>query len=149
MFQLKTEDRLRSWREFRSSIDHLSIPEALQKTAELWSTAPFTPYKLDVADPNSWPDPWTLIEGNIYCDIAKAAGILYTMLLTRHRDQLEFELRVYQDPETGFMYNLAWFNQGKYILNLIDREVVNNEQFNKNMILLQQYTALELQLEKY
>ena len=84
MFQLKTEDRLRAWREFRYSIGRLPLDQALQQTVELWSRAPFIPYHLDAKDRMSWPDPWQLVDENIYCDLAKALGIMYTMLSLIH-----------------------------------------------------------------
>lgn len=149
MFQLLNEDRLKSWREFRSSLDLLSIEDALAQTAEFWDRAPFSPYYLDSDNPKSWPDPWTLIDENIYCDVAKCLGIVYTITLTKHRKNLDVEVRVYYDLKTGYEYNLAWFSQGKYILNMIDGEVLNNEQFDKTLKLKHTFTAVELQLENY
>lgn len=149
MFQLKTEDRLRFWREFRQSIDNISLPAALQQTSEFWTQAPFTPYYLDNTQPSTWPTPWQLVEENVYCDVAKSLGIAYTMLLTKHRKKLDIELRVYRHPDTGVEYNLSWFNQGKYILNLIDCQVVNITQFDKTLQLVGKYNASELQLENY
>jgi hypothetical protein len=150
MFQLKTEDRLRSWREFRSSIGNLSLQDALISTAELWAQARYTPYHLDVDAPETWPDPWQLIDDNVYCDLAKSLGIIYTMLLTKHKNDLDIELRVYVDTSTSAEYNLSWFNEGKYILNLVDREVVNKKQFDDTEFKLKRsYSSLELQLENY
>lgn len=149
MFQLKTEDRLRSWREFRYSIGAMPLESALQQTVELWSRAPFIPYHLNSKDSKSWPGPWQLLDENIYCDLAKSLGIMYTMLLTEHRNNLEIEIRIYKDPETGYEYNLSWFNKGKYITNLIDAEIVNIEQFDKALQLEQIYTTHELQLQNY
>ena len=147
MFQQKPEDRLRSWREFRATLDLLPIDQALAQTAEYWARVPFTPYLLDPDNPTSWPNPWTMIEENIYCDIAKCLGIVYTVLLTKHRTDLEFEIRTYEDNIR--VYNLAWFNQGKYILNMIDSTVVNTKQLNKTLKLNRIYTAVELQLDNY
>ncbi len=147
MFHLPAEDRLRSWRDFRSTIESLPIDQALDQTAEFWSRAPFVPYCLDPADEETWPDPWTLIYENVYCDLAKCLGIVYTLCLTTHNDELEVEIRVYKDPVTGYEYNLAWFNQGKYILNMIDGEVVNIKQFDKNFKLTKTVTTKKLQLE--
>ena len=74
---------------------------------------------------------------------------MYTVLLSTHRTDLDIEIRVYEDPKTKYVYNLAWFNQGKYILNMVDGEVLNNKQFDKTLKLKKQFTSLELQLEKY
>ena len=147
MFQLKAEDRLRSWREFRTSIESLPIEQALAQTAEFWARAPFVPYNLDPALPQAWPDPWTLVYENSYCDVAKCLGIVYTISLTKHKTPVEF--RVYRDSKTGYEYNLAWFARGKYILNMIDGEVLNNTQFDKSLKLIKQFSEKELQLESY
>ncbi|CAB4129177.1 hypothetical protein UFOVP112_275 [uncultured Caudovirales phage] len=149
MFQLPAEDRLRSWREFRSAIESLSIEQALAQTSEFWAGAPFVPYNLDTESMSNWPDPWTLVYENSYCDVAKCLGIVYTMSLTGHKKNLAVEIRVYEDPKTRYRYNLAWFNQGKYILNMIDGEVLNNKQFDKTLKLVKQYSEEQLQLENY
>ena len=137
-----------SWRDFRTTLESLPIEQALIETAEFWRVAPFVPYNLDPDDLGNWPDPWTLIMENSYCDIAKCLGIVYTITLTGHRKDLEIELRQYEDPKTRYVYNLAWVNQGKYILNMIDGEVVNTKQFDKTLKLVKQYNK-ELQLENY
>lgn len=147
MFQLKAEDRLRSWREFRSGISELPMDMALLQVSQFWSKAPFTPYHLDHM-PESWPDPWTLIEENYYCDVAKALGMLYTISLTTHKKDLNVEFRTYSD-DIGHEYNLVWINKGKYILNLIDCEVVNIEQFDKTLKLCRIYLEEELKINSY
>lgn len=149
MFQLHTEDRLQSWREFRSSVGKLPIEQALAQISELWSVAPFVPYNLDVACPENWPNPWELLEENTYCDVAKCLGIVYTITLSKHRSNLDIEMRVYKDMSTGYEYNLAWINRGKYIINMIDKEIVNKKQFNKTLVLKHQYTAVDLKLDYY
>jgi hypothetical protein len=146
MFQQDAEGRLKSWREFRSTLESLPLEQALAQTAQLWAKAPFTPYNLDPDTPELWPDPWTLIFENTYCDIAKCLGIVYTMLLTEHKTTLDVEFRVYEDPKKKYEYNLAFFNQGKYILNMIDGEVVNNTQV-KELVLKKQFSAAQLHLE--
>jgi hypothetical protein len=149
MFQLKAEDRLRAWRDFRTTLDTLPLENAMAQIAEFWAQAPFSPYHLDPESIDQWPDPWTLIDENVYCDIAKCLGIVYTAILTQHRTDLSVEIRVYEDPRTGYEFNLAFFDQGKYILNMIDGSVVNITQIEKTLKLKKTITAVELQLEKY
>ena len=149
MFQQKPEDRLRSWREFRSTLESLPLEQALTQTVEFWAGAPFVPYNLDSNFPETWPDPWALIIENSYCDVAKCLGIVYTISLTGHRTNLDIEFRVYEDPKTRYSYNLAWINQGKYILNMIDGEILNNEQFDKTLKLIKKYSKEQLKLEHY
>jgi hypothetical protein len=149
MFYLPTEDRLRLWRDFRQTLNLLPLDKALAQIAEFWARAPFTPYHLDMDSIENWPDPWALINENTYCDIAKCLGIVYTVSLTTHRSDLDVEVRVYTDSEKHYEYNLAWFAQGKYILNMIDGEVLNIEQFDKTLKLKKIITAVDLKLENY
>jgi hypothetical protein len=148
MFQQSAEARLRVWREFRNQLNQLPLSNALEQVVQFWSRAPFTPYYLELNQPDTWPDPWTLIEENYYCDIAKCLGIMYTVSLTQHKTYLELEFRSYQD-ELGHEFNLAWINDGKYILNLIDNKVVNIEQFDKTLNLKCRYSEIELKLNNY
>jgi hypothetical protein len=149
MWKLDTAGRIAQWRDFRKSLDELPFDQALDVVAKFWQTAPFSPYNLDPDRSETWPDPWTLIYENVYCDVAKCLGIVYTLLLSKHKTALDVEIRIYQDPKTRYGYNLAWIGQGKYILNMVDGEVVNNKQFDKNLKLIKTYTAVDLQLENY
>lgn len=149
MWKLDPSDRITHWRDFRKSLNDLPLDQAIANVAEFWQRCPFSPYYLDPDAPDTWPDPWTLIYENHYCDIAKCLGIMYTILLTEHRKNIDVELRVYRDPTTGYVYNLSWINQGKYIINLIDGTVVNNTQFDKTLKLQNTLSAVELKLENY
>ena len=62
-------------------------------------------------DQPTWPDPWQLLSDNIYCDIAKGLGIMYTITLL-DREDLQDACMV--DSSLG---NLVLICQGKYILN--------------------------------
>ena len=149
MWKLKPSERLSRWRDFRKQLDTQSLDEAIQATADFWSSCPFTPYYLDPRQPETWPDPWQLIDENYYCDVAKCLGIVYTLLLTDHKDKIDFEIRVYYDSEARVTYNLAWLNQGKYVLNLDSAEVLNNTSLDKNLKLQHCYTGSVLNLDQY
>jgi len=149
MFRLPVASRLEAWRNFRRSLDELEFEQALARTAEFWTPAPHKAYYLDPDDVESWPDPWTLVEENYYCDLAKSLAMLYTVYLTNHRNSIEYEIRVYKDPDTGVLYHIAYLCQGKYILNLVDSEVVNNTSINKKFKLVRCYDSSKLNLEKY
>jgi hypothetical protein len=149
MWKLNSSERMSHWYAFRKKLSTQTLEQALQATAEYWQKCPFVPYYLDINDTDNWPGPWDLIHTNTYCDIAKCLGIVYTMTLTAHGSALETEIRVYHSPVTGYSYNLAWFNQGKYVLNLIDGEIVNKQQIDKTLTLIKQYNANELQLDTY
>ena len=146
MFKLNPSERLLRWREFRKSLDEQDLSAACQSVVDFWSTCPFSPYYLDYDYPELWPDPWTLIEENYYCDLAKTLGMLYTIKFTTHNPDVE--IRVYYDAATRYNYNLVWINQGKYVINLIEGEVVNKAQVSKNLKLKVKYNE-ELKLNSY
>lgn len=149
MFKLSTGGRLGHWKTFRSQLANLSLSEALEATNSLWQSCPFIPFYLDVEHPETWPNPWELIQENYYCDLAKALGIVYTLHLSDHSAQLDPEIHVYYDPVRKYHYHVAYFAQGKYVLNLIEEEVVNKQQIDQRMKLKYCYTAADLKLEQY
>jgi hypothetical protein len=149
MFHLSTSERIARWKSFRQQINQLALPDAAFETLQFWYSCPFIPYYLSSDDPKSWPDPWQLITENYYCDLAKALGIVYTLHLSEHGPTLEPEIRVYYDPDSGYTYHVAYLCQGKYVINLIEAEVVNKEQINQRLKLKHCYTASDLKLEQY
>lgn len=149
MFKLPPSNRLDFWKSFRSQLNDLPLFVALGKTQELWDTCPFTPYYLDPENAMSWPDPWQLLIENYYCDLAKTLGILYTIYFTDHRRTLAPEIRIYYDYQTKYSYHVAWLCQGKYVLNLVEGEIVNKEHINQQLKLTHRYTATDLKLEQY
>ena len=149
MFKLKPSDRLDRWKSFRFSLNEFSIGKAVELTNELWAACPFTPFYLDPAEPNTWPDPWTLLEENYYCDLAKVLAIIYTLHLCNHGQTLNPELRIYINTKTRHTYHIAYLCDGKYVLNLIEGEIVNKQHINQELQLRYRYTAADLKLEKY
>jgi len=149
MFKLLPNNRLSEWKSFRNQLNQVTLPIAVRKTQEFWQSCPFTPFYLDPNNPNEWPDPWQLIIENYYCDLAKTLGIVYTLHLTDYKDQIFPELRTYFDPNTRHYYHIAYLCHGKYVLNLIEGEVVNKEHINQQLKLKRCYTATDLKLEQY
>jgi hypothetical protein len=149
MFKLNPSDRLDRWKSFRFSLNEFSIGKAVELTNELWAACPFTPFYLDPEDLNSWPDPWTLLDENYYCDLAKVLGIIYTLHLCDHGKNLQPELRIYTNTKTRHTYHIAYLCDGKYVLNLIEGEILNKEHINQELKLKHRYTAADLKLEQY
>ena len=148
-WNLRVNDRLTQWKEFRHKLTDLPLDQAVVEVNELWSTAPFVTYYLDPSDSKSWPDPWTLLAENYYCDVAKSLGIIYTIYFTSHK-HVPLEFRTYYDYKEKVRYNLAWIDQGKYILNYYPYEIVNTELVEeKKLQLIYQYSSTELALDKY
>lgn len=149
MFKSNPAERINLWRNFRLELDSMQLDSALDATQNFWQKCPFVPFYLEVLNPKSWPNPWDLIVENHYCDVAKALGIVYTLHLTSHRNTLNPEIRIYHDTNTRHMYHIAYFCQGKYVLNLIEGEIVNKEHINQELKLKYCYTADDLQLKQY
>lgn len=149
MWKLTASERVAHWKDFRKTLDHLSVENAIQSVADFWQGCPFVPFYLEPDSPEDWPTPWELIAENYYCDLAKALGMLYTIYFSAHGHELEPELAIYYDPETEFMYNLPILAKGKYVVNLFDSKVVNIESINKNFILKYRYSGKDLKLEEY
>ena len=148
-WNLRVNDRLAEWKDFRNKLGHLPLDQAIQELNGMWSTAPYVTYYLDPSEPHTWPDPWQLLAENYYCNVAKALGILYTIYFTSHRTK-DLELRVYYDYKDKERYTVVYMDQGKYILNYWPYEIVNTKQIEeKQLQLLYRYTTTDLQLEKY
>lgn len=148
-WQLSDSNRLTEWKDFRRHISGLKLEQAVHEVNAMWSTAPYVTYYLPPDQPEQWPDPWTLLSENYYCNIAKALGIIYTIYFTSHKD-VDMDLVIYYDYQNKERYNTASISQGKYILNYWPYEIVNTKHIEQEQVkMLYQYSKAELQLEKY
>ena len=148
-WNLRVNDRLTQWKDFRHQLDRLPLDSAVVELNNMWSTAPFVNYNLDPSDTKTWPDPWALLAENYWCDVAKALGIVYTIYFTGH-SPTPMEIRVYYDYKDKTRHTMVWLDDGKYILNYWPYEIVNTKQIEeKQLQLLYQYSSTDLQLEKY
>jgi hypothetical protein len=105
------EQRLAAWTALRDRVRDLSTPEALKEINSWWQTTPWRAYHLHWDDRTDWPDPWQLLSDNIYCDLARGLGILYTITVLDRDDIQDAELI---ETDQG---NLVLVEGGKYILN--------------------------------
>ena len=148
-WNLRVNDRLAEWKDFRHKLSDLPLESAVVELNKMWSTAPFVNYNLDPSEPKSWPDPWTLLAENYWCDVAKTLGIVYTLYFTNHKST-PAEIRVYYDYQDKIKYTVAWIDHGKYILNYYPYEIVNTKYIEeKQLQLLYQYSNTDLALDKY
>lgn len=147
MWKSEVSERLVHWRTFRLSIGGMPLEQAVHETSQLWQNCPHKPYYLDPNDPESWPSAWELITENYYCDLAKALGMIYTIAYSAHGHDLPMEIHVYNDAVTGYEYNLAVFDDGKYVINLLDGETVNIESVNEKFKLKRCYGSDVLKLK--
>lgn len=147
MWNLNSDERLRHWRHFRKEIGTKSLESALKDTVNLWSYAPYVSHYLHPLDISNWPDPWTLVHENCYCDLAKSLGMLYTLYLSDHYKNgiKNLEIRIYEGNLDRF--NTVWVNGGKYILNLEFNTVVNKSSINNDLKLESTVSIDQLKLD--
>lgn len=113
------DQRLDSWVQLRQHVVAVDVETALRDINTWWFQTPWVPYHLHWDDQATWPDPWQLLSDNIYCDIARGLGIMYTISMLDRPDIQDAEL-----IEVG-SDNLVHLSQGKYILNWDKDEIVN------------------------
>ena len=105
------EQRLAAWNSLRDRVRDQPKPYALEEINIWWQQTPWRAYHLHWDDRQDWPDPWQLLSDNIYCDLARGLGILYTITVLDRDDMQDAELI---ETEQG---NLVQLDGGKYILN--------------------------------
>jgi hypothetical protein len=121
MWPATFDNRLHAWINLRNRCQSLDAETALTAINQWWFNAPWVPYHLHWDDQAPWPDPWQLLSDNIYCELARGLGILYTINLLDRADMADAEL-VLSDDGT----NLVLVAKEKYILNWDKDLNVNN-----------------------
>jgi hypothetical protein len=112
-------DRLRAWQQLRDHCVDVELSEALTAINRWWHQAPWTPYWLHWDDRADWPDPWQLLENSYLCPVARALGIMYTVVLLKRDDVQDAEMIEVND------HNLVLICRQKYILNWDPAHIVN------------------------
>ena len=137
MWPTSFDKRLKSWFELRNSVESQPLDLALININHGWFETPWQPYYLHWDDQATWPDPWQLLSDNIYCDVARGLGILYTITLLDRADLTSTSLVLTQ---TG--HNLVLVDRLKYIMNWEAQSIVNT---SHNVVVHQQLTQQQIQ----
>ena len=111
--------RLASWNQLRSAVATMPVDQCLHAVNAWWFDSPWRAYHLHWDDQPAWPDPWQLLDDNLFCGLARGLGMLYTIALLDRPDIKDAEL-----IDTG-SDNLVLVEQKKYILNW-DRDQLLN-----------------------
>jgi hypothetical protein len=119
MWHKNFPDRLQSWTQLRDQNVAVPKPQALSNINTWWFESPWQPYHLHWDDQQIWPDPWQLLGDNIYCSLARALGIVYTIALLNREDLADVVLAEVDGD------NLVLVDQKKYILNWDRSQIVN------------------------
>lgn len=123
MWPATFESRLESWVDLRNRCQQSSLEDTLLEINHWWFDVPWKPYYLHWDDIQTWPDPWQLLSDNIYCDLARGLGILYTITLLDRADLTSARLVLTDSGD-----NLVLVEKEKYILNWDKDNVVNTIQ---------------------
>lgn len=120
MWPKQFEKRLQAWAELRNHCASGDVISCLNYINDWWMSAPWRPYYLHWDDLAVWPDPWQLLLDNIYCDLARSLGIVYTIMML---DRAELGTVEIIETDLG---NLVLVDSGKYILNWCAGTILNN-----------------------
>jgi hypothetical protein len=112
-----------SWNQLRDQAQSLPLESALASINTWWFGTPWRPYYLHWDDQLTWPDPWQLLSDDIYCELARGLGILYTITLLDRADMVDATLILTEDGS-----NLVQVATEKYILNWNSDSIVNTFQ---------------------
>ena len=115
--------RLESWNQLRDQTQNLPLEKALIDINAWWFNCPWKPYYLHWDDQPNWPDPWQLLSDDVYCEVARGLGILYTITLLERADMTPADLILTEDGT-----NLVLVAKEKYILNWESDSIVNTNQ---------------------
>ena len=111
MWPTTFEQRLVAWQQLRDEVGQQLTPENLQRIEQWWMQSPWQSYYLHWDDRRDWPDPWDLLSDNMFCCLARALGIMYTIALCTGADKFNAVLAEVDGN------NLVLIDNGKYILN--------------------------------
>ena len=119
MWKTPYQESLADWVSLRREASLLKQPEQLILINDWWFRAPIVNHLIYWEDAKSWPTPWHLLNNNGYCELARALGIVYTIMIIENRTYTD--LKIIQTHED----NLVLVDGGKYILNWAPGEMLN------------------------
>jgi hypothetical protein len=119
MWNRSFEGRLRDWHRLRQTAVQAPKSQCLDMINAWWFRAPWSSYYLHWDDRSTWPDPWQLLEDNLFCSLARGLGMLYTISLLDRADIQNAELVQTEND------NLVLIDSGKYVLNWDPHRIVN------------------------
>ena len=136
VWQQSPKQRLKTWREFRLSLDDIEYEEdCLQAVVDWWKTAPVGSRELEIYDVKSWPDPWQLIYTNALDENSIALGMAYTL----HLADWMCDVLLVQNQEESWI-RLVVLVDDTYVLNYT-YGVVEEKQILKNCSIVEKYNT--------
>lgn len=136
MWQTTYEARLLDWNRLRQQAQLLFEYDQLMLVNDWWQQAPIVNRTITWDDPSKWPTPWQLLINSGYCSLARALGIVYTLMLINQDTSTNLEITNNGED------NLVLIDQGKYTLNWAPGEIVNTHSASLTVINSIHSTAL-------
>lgn len=143
MWDLKGNERLAAWREFRRDQTSLSLNEQLKNTVNLWKTSCLGNTHYDYYNIDDWPSPWELIQDDSYDDFGKALGMAWTLVMIDDDKIKNLKLSSYKDLDRSSFYHVVHV-EDKFILNYQFDKVSTKAQLPKTASLLCEYNYIDL-----
>lgn len=125
MWPVTFEERLQYWHSLRQSCCSQAVHDLYLTINDWWFKSPMVNRTIKWEDFPAWPNPWDLLEKDGLCDLARALGIVYTLMMLDNSYQQRLHIvRSGKD-------NLVQIDDGKYILNWCPGELlnINSQQF--------------------
>ena len=122
VFQLNYDSRLRSWYDLRQKLQNSDTQTKCVEIDKFWQAAPLINHHLHPNDVSSWPGPWDLLSENMYCELARGLGMVYTLLLLGITD-VDFCLATNDNSED---VTIVLVDGAKYVLNYWPNTVLSN-----------------------
>ena len=119
MWKTSYDERLADWYNLRQAVQQLNQHDQLLLINDWWYQSPVVPRVINWTQEDTWPNPWELLTNKGYCELARALGIVYTLLLLEQ--PLHSDLKIVFTGQD----NLVLVDQGKYILNWAPGEMLN------------------------
>jgi hypothetical protein len=119
MWKTSYEERLAEWYELRQAAELLPLEHRVQLVNDWWFRAPIVNRVVTWEDTKNWPNPWELLTNSGYCELARALGIVYTLMILENPAFTNLSIITTGND------NLVLVDHGKYILNWAPGEVLN------------------------
>jgi len=125
--------RLKIWQNLRLQLENSDQP--LEDAIDFFDNIPTENLAVDPYNETTWPNPWLLIEENVYCRFLKILGICYTLQLTDRFSSRDFEIHIGIDSENNdLVYKIQIDNES--ISSYNDMYILNKEgEINKHSVI--------------
>ena len=136
MFDLNYEERLRSWSDFRKSLE--SSEDPFREVIGLYNKTPTVSIHTDPWSRDTWPDPWQLILENQYCSFCIVLGQCYSLQLTERFSGSDFEIHIAIDRKKSDTYYMLYVDDK--VIGYIADEYIQQKDLPHSLEIQKSYT---------